>query len=104
MKERESFFKIYISIIGGIGVYLASLGVEIIAEDVTNRGRIDLTIKLNNNIFIIEFKVGNSNALNRIKSKNYHQKYLNENKNIYLIGINFDSKKKNIGKFEWERV
>ncbi len=81
-------------------IIYASLGVEIIAEDVTNRGR----IKLNNNIFIIEFKVGNSNALNQIKSKNYHQKYLNKKLDIYLIGINFDSEEKNIGKFEWEMV
>ncbi len=85
-------------------VYLASLGVGIIAEDVTNRGRIDLTIKLNSNIFIIEFKVGIDNALKQIKSKNYHQKYLNENKSIYLVGINFDEEDKNIGEFEWERV
>ena len=85
-------------------IYLSSLGIELIAEDVTNRGRIDLTIKLNNNIFIIEFKVGKANALNQIKSRNYHQKYLNENKNVYLVGINFDKKDKNISKFEWEEV
>jgi len=85
-------------------VYLASLGVEIIAEDVTNSGRIDLTIKLNNNIFIIEFKVGKDNALKQIKSRNYHQKYLNENKNIYLVGINFDEEEKNVSEFEWDKV
>ena len=79
-------------------------GVDIIAEDVTNAGRIDLTIKIDKNIYIIEFKVGNDDALNQIKQKNYHQKYLNENKDIYLVGINFDKDKKNISKFEWERV
>ncbi len=87
-----------------IYVYLASLGIEIIAEDVTNLGRIDLTIKLNSNIFIIEFKVGKDNALNQIKSRDYHQKYLNESKNVYLVGINFDKEQKNIDKFEWEEV
>ncbi|NEW61181.1 AAA family ATPase, partial [Sulfurovum sp. bin170] len=35
-----------------IYVYLASLGIEIVGEAVTNRGRIDLTVKLNTNIFI----------------------------------------------------
>jgi len=84
--------------------YLASIGVDIIAEDVTNAGRIDLTIKIDKYIYIIEFKVGNDDALNQIKTKNYHQKYLNENKDIYLVGINFDKEKKNISKFEWEKV
>ena len=85
-------------------VYLASLGVRVIGEDVTNRGRIDLSISINNNLFIIEFKVGTANALNQIKSKNYHQKYLNDGKDIYLVGINFCQEDKNISGFEWERV
>jgi len=85
--------------------YLASLGLDIIAEDVTNIGRIDLTIKLGNNIYILEFKVdGNSNALQQIKEKNYQQKYLAKEKNIYLIGISFNSTEKNISQFEWEQV
>jgi hypothetical protein len=85
-------------------VYLASLGVRVIGEDVTNRGRIDLSISINNNLFVIEFKVGKANALNQIKSKNYHQKYLNDGKDIYLVGINFSQEDKNISGFEWERI
>ncbi|MDX9814603.1 MAG: hypothetical protein RBS91_08110 [Sulfurimonadaceae bacterium] len=37
-----------------------------------------------------------------MKTKNYAQKYLNENKPIYLVGINFDESEKNITEFEWE--
>jgi hypothetical protein len=93
-----------------IYVYLQSLGLEIIGEDVTNKGRIDLTIKLEDKIYIMEFKLmsdSNSNrniALKQIKQKKYHRKYLNENKEIYLIGIEFDQKLKNISSFEWEKV
>ena len=87
-----------------IYVYLQSLGLDIIGEDVTNKGRIDLTVKINNLIYIIEFKVGDENALTQIKKKNYAQKYLNENKTIYFVGINFDKKEKNIVKFEWQRI
>jgi len=85
-------------------VYLQSLGFDIIGEDVTNKGRIDLTVKLNDKIYIIEFKVGKGEALAQIKEKKYHEKYLNENKDIYLVGINFDEKEKNIIKFEWEKI
>jgi hypothetical protein len=87
-----------------IYVYLQSLGIDIIGEDVSNKGRIDLTVKINNLIYIIEFKVGDDNALQQIKQKNYAQKYLNENKSIYLVGINFDKIEKNITGFEWEQM
>jgi hypothetical protein len=88
-----------------IYAYLASLGLDITAEDVTNKGRIDLTIKLGNNLYILEFKVdGSGSALKQIKEKNYQQKYLAEGKNIYLIGIDFSSEEKNLTNFEWEQV
>ena len=38
------------------------------------------------------------------QDKNYIQKYLSENKEIYIIGIEFDEKEKNISSFEWEQV
>ncbi len=85
-----------------IYAYFASLGIIIISEDVTNLGRIDMTIDINNRIYIIEFKTTKENALEQIKEKNYHQKYLDENKEIILVGINFDREKKNISNFEWE--
>jgi hypothetical protein len=87
-----------------IYVYFQSLGIDIIGEDVTNKGRIDLTLKINNFIYILEFKVGTGDALQQIKDKEYHHKYMNENKEIYLIGINFDENDRNISKFEWEKV
>ena len=63
-------------------VYLQSLGLDIIGEDVTNHGRIDLTVKIDKYIYIIEFKVGIENALAQIKAKNYAQKYMNDGKEI----------------------
>ena len=97
----EHFEGYYASIVYS---YLAGSGLELIAEDVHNRGRIDLTIKVDNNIYIIEFKIGDEDALKQIKDKNYAQKYLNKKKDIYIIGINFDESKRNISKFEWEKI
>jgi len=89
--------------------YLVSLGYTCIAEDVTHRGRIDLTIKLPERIVIIEFKVDTKEqALAQIKEKKYYEKYLAEAKklqqNIFLIGICFASKEKNITEFAWEKL
>lgn len=87
-----------------IYIYLQSLGFHIIGEDVTNKGRIELTIKMDNTIYIIEFKVDtNENALQQIKEKKYYERYLNDNKDIYLVGIKFDTTDKNISEFEWEK-
>ncbi len=40
----------------------------------------------------------------QIKERNYASKYMNEGKDIYLVGINFDEEERNIGGFEWERA
>ena len=89
--------------------YLAGSGLDIIAEDVTKRGNIDLSIKIQENIYVVEFKVTNKKektniALQQIKDKKYHLKYTQENKNIYLLGIVFNEEAKNIDAFEWERI
>ena len=100
--EIASFEGFYASV---IYIYLQSLGFHIIGEDVTNKGRIDLTIIMDNAIYIIEFKVDiKQNALQQIKEKKYYEKYINHNKDIYLVGINFDIKDKNISEFEWEKL
>ena len=91
--------------------YLVSLGIELIAEDVTNRGRIDLTLKLDSRVFIIEFKVidkiekdsDKSSALEQIIKNNYAQKYQSQSKEIYLLGIEFCKDEKNICSFEWKK-
>ncbi len=90
--------------------YLAGLGIEFIAEDVTNKGRIDLSIATPDmsKVYIIEFKVLNQkgkkgNALAQIKSKKYYEKYQLTAKSLYLIGIEFCKTERNICHFEWEQ-
>lgn len=89
-----------------IYVYLQSLGIEVIGEDVNNRGRIDLACKIEAKVYLIEFKVDAKNkgeALQQIKDKKYAQKYHREDNEIYLMGIEFDSAEKNIVYFEGEK-
>ena len=79
----------------------ASIGVDIIAEDVSNKGRIDLTLKAGGRTFLFEFKVTDGEPLEQIKKMKYYEKYDGDR---YLIGIVFDPKSRNVSKFEWERV
>ena len=87
-----------------IYAYLSSLGLPLIAEDTSNKGRVDLTIILPDKVYVIEFKVDQpGKALKQIREKGYHEKYLNDNRDVYIIGISFDSKEKNIADFNWEK-
>ncbi len=85
-------------------VYLQSLGFEIIGEDVTNLGRIDLTLKMPNTIYIMEFKVDGNDGLKQLKEKRYFEKYLSYSKPIYLVGIEFESNDRNVKNVEWEII
>jgi len=84
--------------------YIKALGFDIVGEDCTNKGRIDLTIKMPNSIIIIEFKVDGKSALEQIKDKRYHEKYLDEKKDIFIVGIEFSKEDRNISKLEWEKI
>ena len=86
--------------------YLASLGMRVIPEDITNLGRIDLTLQYEGKVFIIEFKLSKKatgNALKQIKEKRYYEKYQSY-ENVYLIGIEFSREQRNIIGYEWEKV
>lgn len=80
--------------------YLAALGYELIAEDVTNHGKIDLTLIMPDKILIFEFKLIKNGtakeAIEQIKAKGYPDKYHAENKPIHLIGISFDPDTKSV--------
>jgi hypothetical protein len=88
---------------------LYSTGLNVITEDNTSKGRIDLTIIVNNSIvYVMEFKViqdekEKGKAINQILQKEYYKKYLNYDK-IYIIGIEFDKTKKQIANFEYQQI
>ena len=87
--------------------YFTATGLDVTAEDTTNKGRIDLTIKCDDKIYIIEFKVievdkTKGSALEQIKRKKYSEKYQQKGEKIYLIGIEFSKDDKNIKNFMWE--
>ncbi len=83
---------------------IASLGLRIIPEDVTNRGRIDFTVFMDDRIYIFEFKVTDEEPLKQIREKRYFEKYLDSGMKITLVGIKFDEKQRNISLMEWESM
>jgi len=102
LKEEASY-------VLAVFVLLYSSGLNIITEDNTSKGRIDLTIIVNNSIvYILEFKViqnskEKGNAIKQILEKEYYKKYLNYDK-IYIIGIELDKTKKQIVNFQYQKI
>nr|WP_231588330.1 PD-(D/E)XK nuclease domain-containing protein [Marinitoga sp. 1197] len=74
------------------------------AEELTNLGRSDLVIDFDERIYLFEIKMDKSaiDAINQIKEKKYYEKY--SGKEIYIIGINIDSEKRNIEDYIIEKI
>ena len=89
-----------------IFAFLSSLGFEVITEDHTNKGRIDMTLIGPDAIYILEFKVDvpAETAIKQIEDKKYYEKYTSQEKEIFLIGMHFDSNEKNIGEVDWRKA
>ncbi len=87
-----------------IFAWLSSIGIPLIVEDCTNKGRIDMSLETGDTIYLIEFKVDmpEAKALQQIKAKDYAEKYQTKDKKIILIGIGFSSEEKNVTEFIWE--
>jgi hypothetical protein len=102
LKEEASY-------VLAVFVLFYSTGLNVITEDNTSKGRIDLTVIVNNSIvYILEFKViqdekEKGNAINQILEKEYYKKYLNYDK-IYIIGIEFNKTNKQISNFEYQQI
>ncbi|MEN9865013.1 MAG: hypothetical protein RL748_603 [Pseudomonadota bacterium] len=86
--------------------YFAALGFDVRVEDATNHGRIDMTVKLPERIYLFEFKVvelvPDGRALQQLKDKAYAEKYKSEGLPIVLIGVEFSRESRNVVGFESE--
>lgn len=88
--------------------YFASLGLELRVEDSTNLGRIDMTLLFNQQVYLFEFKVvefaPEGKALQQLKAKGYADKYKALQQPIYLIGVEFSKKSRNVVDFVVELI
>ncbi len=89
-----------------IFAWLSSIPLQLIVEDCTNKGRIDMSVETDDFIYLIEFKVDmpEKKALAQIKTKGYAEKYQAKGKKVVLIGIGFSSEEKNVAEFICEAM
>jgi hypothetical protein len=85
--------------------YFAALGLDIILEDTTNQGRIDMTVKFNEQVYLFEFKVvelvPQGKALQQLQDRGYADKYRSLGQPIHLIGVEFSKDNRSVVGFEW---
>ncbi|MDE7350035.1 MAG: PD-(D/E)XK nuclease domain-containing protein [Muribaculaceae bacterium] len=74
------------------------VGLETEAESTTSDGSIDIVIKTEDYIYVIELKYDKSadEALKQIEDKKYFRKFQADDRRIIEIGVNFSSETRRI--------
>ncbi|AVI62965.1 ATP-binding protein [Halomonas sp. GFAJ-1] len=86
--------------------HFAALGVGVTVEDVSLRGKVDMSVDFGGHVYLFEFKVveqlPEGKALEQIKAKGYADKHRASGKPIHLVGVEFSSAQRQIVAFEVE--
>ena len=82
-----------------------SQGLEVVTEDTQSAGRADIVVKYRKAIYVFELKRDGTaaDALGQIREKGYAKPYLADGRPVYLIGLAFDSKTRQLTDAAWER-
>ncbi len=85
---------------------LAAAGFVVSPEDMTNRGRIDITVILPKTVYLFELKMNQpaAVAIQQIKDRDYATKYRTPGCQIYAIGIALSDQKRTVEEVIWEQL
>jgi 2-oxo-4-hydroxy-4-carboxy--5-ureidoimidazoline (OHCU) decarboxylase len=85
---------------------VSASGVNANSEVMSSEGRIDLVLDFPDKVYVIEFKCNQSAkaALKQIHDKGYANKFRQSGKKVILMGVNFDSDKRNVAEWETEGI
>ncbi len=85
-----------------------ALGLDVQVEDSGSRGRVDMAVRFNGNVYLFEFKVVERDAtraaMAQLKAKRYADKYRHLGWPIHLIGVEFSKETRNVVAFEAEQA
>ena len=84
--------------------YFAGLGLDVVVEDGSSRGRLDMAVRFNHNVYLFELKVvelaPEGAALAQLQARGYADKYRGRGEPIHLIGVEFSKEARNLVAFE----
>ncbi len=79
---------------------------DVIAEDSTSHGRLDMTVLFHEQVYLFEFKVvatqAEGKAIAQLRERNYAAKYRGRGWPIHLIGVEFSKETRTLVAFEAE--
>ena len=88
--------------------HFAALGLDIVLEDATHHGRIDMAVTFNGHVYLFEFKVvellPQGKALQQLKDRRYADKYRARGEPIHLIGVEFSKEQRTVVGFALESL
>ena len=88
--------------------YFAGLGLDVVVEDSSSHGRLDMAVRFNGQVYLFEFKVvelaPEGAALAQLHAKGYANKYRGRDEPIHLIGVEFSRETRNVVAFQAERA
>ena len=75
-----------------------SFGADVVAEDLSAKGRADITLKMPKGIYILELKYDDTAdaALQQIADRGYVRKYAMDGRPVTCVGLSFSSTERNI--------
>jgi len=84
--------------------YFAALGYEIVVEESSSHGRLDMAVRTDGHVYLFEFKVAEmappGSALAQLQERDYAAKYRDRGEPIHLIGVEFSRLTRNVAAFE----
>ena len=84
--------------------YFAGLGLDVIVEESTNRGRLDMAVRFEDRVYVFEFKVveqaGEGAAMAQLVERGYADKHRTPGVRVHLVGVEFSSASRNVVAFE----
>ena len=88
--------------------YFAGLGLDVVVEDSSSHGRLDMALRFNDNVYLFEFKVvelaPEGAAMAQLKARGYADKYRDRGEPIHLIGVEFSREARNLAAFDVEQA
>lgn len=80
--------------------YCSLMGATILGEVHSSKGRADAVLEFDKAVFVFEFKYNHTAeiALEQAEQKMYAGPFMNGNRAIYLVGVNYNPEKRNIDK------
>jgi hypothetical protein len=95
--------------------FFASMNAEIIPEDISNHGQVDLTLKFAEYIYVVEIKLERNGetanterpnpALQQIEARGYSDKYRQApGKGLFELGLVFGAEERNLVRADWRPI